>query len=110
MDTNFSDPRTVWARRGQLQIVDVREPMEFTAGAIAGAVNIALGELMAGGGGLEPNFPVVLVCKNGQRSELAALMLQARGFNAFNLAGGMEAWAAEGLPFADASGQAGRVA
>ena len=110
MTTDFSDPRTVWARRSQLQIVDVREGFEYNAGHISGSVNVALGELMAGGGTLDESFPVVVVCKSGNRSELAALMLQTRGFDAYNLAGGMEAWEIEGLPFADAQGQAGRVA
>lgn len=48
--TDFSDPRTVWARRDQLQIVDVRETFEFAAGAITGDMNVTLDDLMLGGG------------------------------------------------------------
>jgi rhodanese-related sulfurtransferase len=38
------------------------------------------------------------------------MMLQARGFDATNVEGGMESWAAEGLPFAADDGSPGRVA
>jgi rhodanese-related sulfurtransferase len=38
------------------------------------------------------------------------MMLQARGYDATNVEGGMEAWAAAGLPFEDAKGNPGRVA
>ena len=38
------------------------------------------------------------------------MMLQARGFEAYNLEGGIEAWAREGLPYAAPDGSPGRVA
>jgi rhodanese-related sulfurtransferase len=38
------------------------------------------------------------------------MMLQARGFEAYNVEGGMEAWDAAGLPYAADDGSAGRVA
>ena len=38
------------------------------------------------------------------------MMLQARGYEAYNVEGGMEAWAAAGLPFEAADGSPGRVA
>ena len=51
-----------------------------------------------------------MICRTGNRSELATMMLQARGFEAYNVEGGMEAWAAEGLPFTADDGSPGRVA
>ncbi|MBI4259287.1 MAG: rhodanese-like domain-containing protein, partial [Actinobacteria bacterium] len=59
---------------------------------------------------IDPDRPVVLVCRSGNRSELAALMLQARGFEAYNLAGGVEEWSALDLPFTTPHGEPGRVA
>lgn len=107
----MNDLRDVYERRGELQIVDVREPNEWLAGRIDGAVHIPLNDILAGGerGVLDPERPVVLVCKTGNRSEVATLMLKARGFDAHNLEGGMEAWQAEGLPFLDEEGAPGRV-
>jgi rhodanese-related sulfurtransferase len=50
------------------------------------------------------------VCRSGNRSELATLMLQARGFTAENFEGGAEAWAAAGLPLLASDGSPGQVA
>lgn len=108
----MNDLPKVWERRDELQVVDVREQWEWNAGRIEGAVHIPLNELLSGGdrGRLDQARPVVLVCKSGSRSELATLMLQARGYQAENLEGGMEAWAAAGLPYTAPDGAPGRVA
>ena len=97
--------------RGEVELVDVREPYEWEAGHIAGAVHVPLQSLLAGGESavLDRNRPVVAVCRTGNRSDLAATMLQARGYDAHNMEGGMEAWAREGLPFVAEDGSPGRV-
>jgi rhodanese-related sulfurtransferase len=107
---DLTDPRGVWDRHDEVQIVDVREPYEWVAGRIEGAVHVPLSDLMAGKGDLDPSRPIVAVCRTGNRSELASLMLQARGYEAYNLEGGMEAWEREGLPFTTPDGEPGRVA
>jgi len=108
----MDDPVQVYERRDEIQIVDVREPYEWEAGHIDGAIHIPLADVMAGReqGTLSTDRPVVLVCRSGNRSELATLMLQARGFEAHNLEGGMERWAASDLPFRASDGSEGRVA
>jgi rhodanese-related sulfurtransferase len=94
-----------------VQLVDCRELYEWVAGRIDGAVHIPLNSIMAGAtGDLGPDRPVVVVCRSGNRSELASLMLRARGFEAYNLEGGMEDWEARGLPFSTPEGAPGRVA
>ena len=105
--TSFSNPRYVWDRRCDVQVVDVRERWEFEQNAIEGATHAPLGELM-NGGSIDPGKPVVLVCATGEKSELAALMLQVRGIEAYNIDGGMTAWEAEGLP-TSASGSSGHA-
>jgi rhodanese-related sulfurtransferase len=108
---DLTQPAGVFASRDNVQIVDVREPYEWEAGHIDGAVHIPLNQLMAGAGqDLDPSREVVAVCRSGNRSELAALMLQARGYQAHNMEGGMEAWESAGLPFPAEDGTAGRVA
>jgi rhodanese-related sulfurtransferase len=108
----LNDPRTVHERRGEVQILDVREPYEWDAGHIEGAIHIPLNEVLAGReqGRLDRGRPVVVVCKTGNRSELATLMLQARGYDAHNLEGGTERWVAAGLPIVASDGSPGRVA
>src|SRR5436190_7519841 len=106
---DLTQPADVYTNRDDVQIVDVREPYEWEVGHIQGAVHIPLNQLMSGAGqDLDQARPVVAVCRSGNRSELAALMLQARGFEAHNMEGGMEAWEAAGLPFSAEDGTAGR--
>lgn len=111
MSDDLRDPRVVHERQGDIQIVDVREAAEWEAGRIEGSVHIPLSELMAGRlESLDTNRPVVAVCRSGNRSEVASLMLGARGFDAYNMEGGTEAWVAADLPFTAPDGSPGRVA
>lgn len=72
------------------QLIDVREPTEFAAGSVAGAVNIPLNELPRRLGELDQRRPVVLLCRSGNRSRQAAAHLVAAGFtDVINLAGGI---------------------
>ena len=94
-----------------IQLVDCREQNEWDAGRVEGALHIPLNDVMAGAGTdvLEIAKPVAVICRSGNRSELAAMMLQARGFDATNVEGGMEAWAAAGYEFSAPDVSPGRV-
>jgi rhodanese-related sulfurtransferase len=82
-----------------IQIVDVREPNEWAAGHLPGAVLIPLGELARRAGELDPARPVVVVCRSGNRSATATDLLRRGGFrDVKNLGGGMTAWARAGYP------------
>ncbi len=94
-----------------LLIVDVREPDEYAHGHIPGALCVPRGLLE---GAADPDYKhrveelcnahertVVLYCQTGGRSAMAADTLGQMGFSkAWNLAGGIEVWEAEGLPVA----------
>jgi rhodanese-related sulfurtransferase len=108
--TDLSTSKGLFDALGDVQIVDVREDYEWDAGRIDGAVHIPLNDLMGGAGEFSPDKPLVVVCRSGNRSELATLMLKARGLDAHNLANGMEEWEKEGLPISTPDGQPGRVA
>ena len=105
-------PADVYPRIDEVQILDVREPYEWEAGHISGAVHVPLQSVLAGGenGRLDPGRPVIAVCRSGNRSELATAMLRARGYDAENMEGGMEEWERDGLPFESSDGGAPRVA
>jgi rhodanese-related sulfurtransferase len=92
-------PHTVDELRagGGVALLDVREASEWQAGRIAGAQWIPLGELGARLGEV-PSERLVVVCRSGVRSDLAAEALRERGYDASNLAGGMHAWVGAGLP------------
>jgi rhodanese-related sulfurtransferase len=107
----YIPPREAFDRRDEVQLLDVREPFEWDAGRIEGAVHIPLQQLLSGQTeGLKPGKPVVIYCRTANRSEVAKLMLEARGFDASIMEGGSEAWVADGLPFTTPDGQPGRVA
>ena len=107
----MQDLKDVFDRRDDVQVVDCREGWEWDAGRIEGAIHIPLNTIMAGGddGALDKAKPVFVVCRTGNRSELATLMLQARGYEAHNLEGGMQAWAEADLPFSASDGGPGQV-
>jgi molybdopterin/thiamine biosynthesis adenylyltransferase/rhodanese-related sulfurtransferase len=77
-------------------LVDVREPYEYEIARIAGSRLIPLGELETRVSELPRTGMLVLQCHSGGRSEHAARFLQEAGFgNAYNLAGGIDAWSVE---------------
>ena len=88
----------VAGHRGEVRLVDVREPHELTGplGAIDGVENVPLGTLLARGFDATAKDPVVLVCRSGRRSAQAAEALGARGFESVaSIEGGMLAWGAQ---------------
>ncbi|MEW1674371.1 rhodanese-like domain-containing protein [Streptomyces noursei] len=64
-----------------VQLIDVRNPAEYAAGALPGARNIPLAALLDRTDELDPARPVVLYCRSGTRSVIAAALLEARGFD-----------------------------
>jgi rhodanese-related sulfurtransferase len=82
----------------QRLLLDVREANEWEAGHAPGATWIPLGDLERARLEVPFNRQIVCVCRSGQRSARAAEALIGWGFDAVNMAGGMRAWAAAGLP------------
>lgn len=84
--------------RGEINLVDVRESYEHEAGRIAGARHVEFAKLSQEAGSLDPERPTVFYCRSGGRSAVATQAFKASGFRAFNMTGGLLAWAAQGLP------------
>ena len=82
---------------GRATALDVREPYEWEAGRMPGSLWIPIGQL-AGRLDELPEGPLVVVCRVGSRSGHVADALQARGYDAHNLAGGLVMWEAAGYP------------
>jgi rhodanese-related sulfurtransferase len=83
---------------GEAQLIDVREPYEWEAGRIAGAVHIELERLAGRSDELAKDKPVIFQCRVGRRSALASEAFRAAGYDAYNLGGGIKAWVDAGLP------------
>ena len=90
-------------QRGELTAVDVREPSEWDAGHIAGALWIPMGEFADRVSEL-PQGRLAIVCRSGARSGVVADWLEQSGVDAVNLAGGMQAWHAASLPIEPVDG------
>ena len=86
-----------------MRIIDVREPDEYAAGHLPGAVNIPRGMLEFKVSGeadwQNPEQAVLLYCKTSGHAALATCSLQSLGFTQVrSMAGGFDAWQAAGLP------------
>lgn len=91
-------------------LVDVREPEEWGAGHAAVAFHLPMSQLVERADELPQDRMVVCVCRSGQRSAAVATALLDAGWDAVNLAGGMQAWALAGLDVVDDQGWPGTVA
>jgi rhodanese-related sulfurtransferase len=84
---------------GEIDIIDVREPSEWSDGHLPNARLVPLGELRAAPKASLPKDGVLFVCAAGQRSETAARLAVACGLkNVYNLRGGTRGWVKAGLP------------
>lgn len=76
-------------------ILDVRSPGECAAGIVEGAVQMNIMDTAGFINGLESldkskNYYVY--CRSGNRSGQACMLMETKGLNAINMAGGMMAW------------------
>ena len=82
-----------------LRLIDVRNPDEFAENHISRADLLPLGELEAWAPTLDPKKPLVLICRSGRRSGVAADALARKGFASIvSVEGGMLAWESAGFP------------
>lgn len=80
-------------------LIDVREPNEFAAVRAPGAVLMPTSAFVARVGELPTDRPLLVVCHVGGRSAaVTGYLVRAGRSDVLNVAGGMEAWEAAGLP------------
>jgi rhodanese-related sulfurtransferase len=101
------EPEEVLALEGAI-ILDVREPEEFAAGHIPGAINIPRGFLEVKADLVHPKKDdrladrgqkILCFCGGGHRSALAAATLQEMGFDSpLSIRGGWTLWTQKELP------------
>jgi rhodanese-related sulfurtransferase/transcriptional regulator with XRE-family HTH domain len=80
--------------KGEIDVIDVREPHEWATGHVPGARLVSLGQLEVSAVGKRALF----ICEKGGRSAKAASLADAAGIEAFSLEGGTSGWRTEGLP------------
>ncbi|MGE5635598.1 MAG: MBL fold metallo-hydrolase [Nocardioidaceae bacterium] len=89
-----------YAPGGELRLLDVRERSEWDAGSIPGAVHRPYHDIDRVPAGLDPTRPIAVICSSGQRSAVAASLLQRHGAREVLhvTGGGVESWQREGWP------------
>lgn len=85
--------------RGETRLLDVRQPSEWAAGHVPGAIYITGAELPGRLADVPDAAPLAVTCGTGYRSSVAASLLARAGREHIaNVPGGMTAWEQAGLP------------
>jgi len=80
-------------------LLDVREPKEFVAVRVPGAMLLPTSTFVARIAELPSDRPLLVICRTGVRSAaVAGYLARAGRTGVFNVAGGMDAWEQAGLP------------
>jgi rhodanese-related sulfurtransferase len=93
---NGDMPLADWEQLGQTPalLVDVREPDEFAAGHLPGAVNLPLSQLRRRSAELPKDREIWVSCGVGQRAYYATRFLAQHGYQPRNLSGGYATYTA----------------
>lgn len=83
---------------GGVPLLDVREVAEWDEGHAPRAIHIPFALLERSLDAVPTATEVIVYCASGQRSSIAASLLERHGIASANLRGGLEAWRAAGLP------------
>lgn len=75
-----------------VSLIDVRETEEVKVGKIPGVVNIPLGLIEFRLQDIDKSKEHILVCRSGNRSGMAANLLESHGYQVINMDGGMLEW------------------
>jgi rhodanese-related sulfurtransferase len=98
---------------GEVVLIDVREDHEWDAGHLPGARHVPVNDLPASAEDLGRGQPLIVYCRTGNRSGLAADALRSAGFDVSVLDGGITAWSEGGLELEPEDGyvaESGRAA
>lgn len=74
------------------QVIDLREPEEFDASTVAGAVNIPAADLRDRVAEIDRDRPVAVLCRIGSKATTCHRMLKQLGFDSYNIIGGHSSW------------------
>jgi rhodanese-related sulfurtransferase len=93
------DPRELaerWPEETDLQVIDVREELEWEFARIEGATLMPMSRLSDWIGSLDRERETVVICHHGMRSAHVCTLLVREGFSRVNnLAGGIDRWSYE---------------
>lgn len=76
----------------EIEIIDVREAFEVQLGTLANVKHIPLGQITQRMNELSKDKKYIIICRSGSRSGVATNFLNAQGYNAYNMVGGLLDW------------------
>lgn len=79
------------------ELIDTRRDYEWEGGRLPGARHIELNRVSSEAANLPRDRPLIFYCRGGNRSRFVAEAFRNDGYDAYSIAGGIEAWAAAGL-------------
>jgi rhodanese-related sulfurtransferase len=85
-------------------VLDVREPHEFAAGHVPGALSVPLAMVPDNLDRFRSDGPTYIICQSGGRSMRACEFAADEGYDVVNVAGGTGAWIAAGNDVATGDG------
>jgi adenylyltransferase/sulfurtransferase len=94
-------PQRAWElmSRGEVDVVDVREPAEWEKGHVPGARLVPLAQVRANPTKHLPEASVLFICAGGVRSQTAARIAFDHGITpVYSVIGGTASWVKAGLP------------
>jgi len=94
-------PQRAWEliSRGEVEVVDVREPAEWEEGHVPGAQLMPLARVRQSPAKMLPKADVLFICAGGVRSQTAARVAAEHGIErVYSVIGGTTSWVKAGLP------------
>lgn len=73
----------------EVQLIDVRMPFEYKSQHIEGSILIPLGEINERITEIDKKRPIVFICRSGARSGAACEFASKKGYDVYNLIGGV---------------------
>jgi len=105
IETEIAPPRAEELIASGAVVIDVRRRYEWDGGRLAGARHIEMNELAPAAESVPRDRPVLFYCRGGNRSAMAVEAFREAGFEAYNIAGGLQAWADSGRPLDPEDGE-----
>lgn len=82
-----------------IQVIDCRSEREWRSGHLKGSMLMPLDSIGSRMNELDKELPVIVVCRSGHRSSIAARQLAEAGFiDVKSMKGGLNAWSRSGNP------------
>ena len=89
---NTQELNDLFSKKSDFTLLDVRENEELAIAKIQSSTHIPMGQIVDRIDEIDKNKPVIVMCHSGGRSARVCVYLAENGYDATNLAGGINSW------------------